>query len=168
MARPSERWRCLTRNPNRSAMRRGGSILKFRKELTCAFSRLALPVVAVLASLCGGLNAQDAVVKAGYLIDPANGSVATHQSILVQAGKIVAVGDNLKWQSGTRVIDLSHAWVLPGLGDAHQHIRLDFPPAPAKGSTWEALRLNESTAERTLRGLRNASDLLNAGFTLLR
>ena len=168
MARPSERWRCLTKDPGVwRDPKQGGSILKIRKELTSALSRLALPV-AVLASLCGGLNAQDAVIKAGYLIDPANGSIAMHQSILVQAGKIVAVGDNLKWPSAARVIDLSHAWVLPGLGDAHQHITLDFPPVPARGSTWEALRLNQSTAERTLRGLRNASDLLNAGFTMVR
>ena len=168
MALPSEHWRCLIKNTEAwRDPKKGVSILDIRKELTSAFSRLVL-AVALFVSFGSELNAQDAVIKAGYLIDPATGRIATQQSILVQAGKIVAVGDNLKWSPAARVIDLSHAWVLPGLGDAHQHITLDFPPAPARGSTWEALRLNQSTAERTLRGLRNASVLLNAGFTMIR
>src|SRR5713226_350759 len=91
-----------------------------------------------------------------------------HQSILVHAGKIAAVGENLQAPPGVQVINLSGAWVLPGLGDAHQHITLDFPPAPAKGSVWEGLRLNQGTAERTLRGIRNAGALLTAGFTMIR
>ena len=113
-------------------------------------------------------SAQDAVIRAGHLIDPATGNVSSHQSIVIESGKIVAVGENLKIPAGAHVIDLSEDWVLPGLGDAHQHITMDFTPAPSKGSTWEALRLNQSTSERTLRGLRNADSLLSAGFTMIR
>ena len=122
-------------------------------------------VVAELVASCG---AQDALIQAGHLVDPASNTVVAHHSILVHAGKIAAVGENLKVPEGVEVIDLSDAWVLPGLGDAHQHITMDFPPASPKGSTWEALRLNQSTAERTLRGLRNAAALLAAGFTMIR
>src|SRR3954463_9659029 len=97
MALPFEHWRCLIKNPEaRRDPKKGGAILDVRKELTCAFSRLVL-AVALLASFGSELNAQDAVIKAGYLFDPATGRIATQQSILVQAGKIVAVGDNLKW-----------------------------------------------------------------------
>ena len=119
----------------------------------------------MLAAWC---NAQDACIQAGHLVDPATGSVASQRSILIHAGKIVAIGENLKVPAGVRVIDLSDAWILPGLGDAHQHITMDFQPVPTKGSTWEALRVNQSTAERTLRGLRNAAALLSAGFTMIR
>ena len=139
--------------PIRLAEKRGGAIA------------LLIWAVAMLAAAC---SAQDAFIQAGHLIDPVKGSVASRQSIVVHAGKIAAIGENLKAPAGVEVIDLSNAWVLPGLGDAHQHITLDFPPAPPKGSTWEALRLNQSTAERTLRGLRNAAALLEAGFTMSR
>ena len=126
---------------------------------------LVLWAVALLATMCA---AQDALIHAGHLIDPASNTVLEHQSILVRAGKIAAIGDNLRVAAGVQVIELSDAWVLPGLGDAHQHITMDFPPAPAKGSVWEGLRLNQSTAERTLRGIRNAGALLAAGFTMIR
>src|SRR5712692_7808384 len=126
---------------------------------------LVLWTVAALAATC---VAQDALIQTGHLIDPGSNTVVQHQSILVHAGKIAAVGENLKAPAGVQVIDLSDEWVLPGLGDAHQHITLDFPPAPAKGSGWEALRLNQSTAERTLRGIRNAGAMLAAGFTMIR
>jgi imidazolonepropionase-like amidohydrolase len=121
--------------------------------------------VTVLAARC---VAQDAFIQGANLIDPGSNAVVHHESILVHAGKIAAVGENLQAPVGAQVIDLSGAWVLPGLGDAHQHITLDFPPAPAKGSVWEGLRLNQSTAERTLRGIRNARVLLAAGFTMIR
>jgi imidazolonepropionase-like amidohydrolase len=58
--------------------------------------------------------------------------------------------------------------VLPGLGDAHQHITFDLPPMPRNGSVWESVRLKQSTAERTLRGIRNAQICLNAGILILR
>ena len=121
--------------------------------------------VAVLAATC---VAQDAFIHAGHLIDPGSNTVAQHQSILVRAGKIAAIGENLRAPAGVQVIELSDSWVLPGLGDAHQHITMDFPSASAKGSVWEGLRLNQSTAERTLRGIRNAGALLVAGFTMIR
>jgi imidazolonepropionase-like amidohydrolase len=112
--------------------------------------------------------AQDALIQAGHIVDPESGTSLQHQSILIHAGKIEAVGENLRAPAGVQVIDLAGAWVLPGLGDAHQHLTLDFPPVPAKGSVWEGLRLNQSTAERTLRGIRNAGALLAAGFTMIR
>ena len=121
--------------------------------------------VTIFAARC---VAQDAFIQGGHLIDPLSNTVVQNQSILVHTGKIAAVGENLQAPPGVQAINLSGAWVLPGLGDAHEHITLDFPPAPAKGSVWEGLRLNQSTAERTLRGIRNAGVLLAAGFTMIR
>lgn len=123
-------------------------------------------VVFVAVATCAA--ADDILVRAGHLVDPVKGSVAERQTILIRAGKIVAVGSDLKGSAGARVVDLGDEWVLPGLGDAHQHLTLDQPPAPPKGSVWEALRLSQSTAERTLRGLRNAQAMLSAGFTMVR
>jgi hypothetical protein len=47
-------------------------------------------------------------------------------------------------------------------------ISLRGKSAPAKGSVWETLRLNESTAERTLRGGRKARCMEAAGSTMIR
>jgi imidazolonepropionase-like amidohydrolase len=136
----------------------------WRRKARC----VGLLYLVILAAVVACAAADDIVVRAGHLIDPQKGSATERQSILIRDGKIVAVGSDLKAPAGAQVIDLSDEWVLPGLGDAHQHLTLDQPPAPPKGSVWEALRLTQSTAERTLRGLRNAQAMLAAGFTMVR
>ena len=122
----------------------------------------------MVALAATGAAADDILIRAGHLVDTVKGSVADRQSILIHDGKITAVGGELKAPTGAQVVDLGNEWVLPGLGDAHQHLTLDQPPAPSKGSVWEALRLTQSTAERTLRGLRNSQTMLAAGFTMIR
>jgi imidazolonepropionase-like amidohydrolase len=123
--------------------------------------------VLMVAALATAVSAQDLLIRAGHLIDPATGKVTQRQEILIHDGKVASVGEHVK-APGAEAIDLSSEWVLPGLGDAHQHLTLDLPPAPQRGSVWESVRLTQSTAERTLRGLRNAAGLLQGGFTLVR
>ena len=43
-------------------------------------------------------------------------------TILIDKGKITAVGKDVKVPEGTQVIDASDKWVTPGLIDAHTHI----------------------------------------------
>jgi len=54
-------------------------------------------------------------IRAGRLVDPDAGTVATNQVILVQGGKFTAVGGNVAIPAGAQVIDLSNQTVLPGL-----------------------------------------------------
>jgi imidazolonepropionase-like amidohydrolase len=107
-------------------------------------------------------------VHAGHLINPADGTVSQNQTILIQNGKITAIGAGLKVPEGAQVVDLPNEWVMPGLVDAHTHITMNLPPALPGESYWENYLLRESTAFRTARGLHNAELLLNAGFTALR
>jgi len=58
-----------------------------------------------------------------------NGKVLTMQgeiyergSVLIEAGKIIEVGENIKAVKDAEVIDAKGCWVLPGLIDAHCHI----------------------------------------------
>ena len=144
----------------------------------------------VLAAVCcllvasGELAAQlpggATVIKAGRLLDPRSGNVLSPAAVLVQGGKISAVGAPDRVQSdvpaGARVIDLGAATLLPGLIDAHTHILLDvvMPPetdlkhygifVPGQLLAVAAM----SPAERVLRGAQLAREDLDSGFTTLR
>jgi imidazolonepropionase-like amidohydrolase len=112
--------------------------------------------------------AQIVAVRAGHLVDPATASVSDDQVILIQDGKITAVGASVQIPSEAQVIDVSHDWVMPGLVDAHTHITQNLPPNPPGESLWESYIVRESTGLRVARGLRNAQILLDAGFLCLR
>ena len=62
-------------------------------------------------------------IRAGRLVDPDAGTATANQIILVQDGKISAVGGNVPIPAGAQVIDLSAQTVLPGLVEAHNHGR---------------------------------------------
>ena len=99
------------------------------------------------------------------MIDPARGTVERDQTILVEDGKITAIGTGLALPAGARVVDLSHEWVLPGLMDAHTHLTLTEVTGDAP---FESFYIKESTTFRAMRGLHNAQALLDAGFTTVR
>ena len=65
------------------------------------------------------------VVRAGRLLDVKTGKTLTNQIIVIQAGKIASVGAEAQIPTGTQVIDLSNATVLPGLIDAHTHLTMN-------------------------------------------
>jgi imidazolonepropionase-like amidohydrolase len=113
-------------------------------------------------------HAQNLVIRAGHLINPADASIAPNQMIVVAGEKITAIGSSLKIPDGAEVIDLSNEWIMPGLVDAHTHITMNLPPAAPGESYWENHLLTESTAFRAERGVHNAVLLLRAGFTALR
>jgi len=105
-------------------------------------------------------------IRAGAVIDPEHGTVAHDQVVLVRDGRILAVGAGLAIPADATVIDLSHEWLMPGLMDAHTHLTLT--EVTGGDAPFESFYIKESTAYRALRGLRNAGDLLAAGFTTVR
>ena len=109
--------------------------------------------------------AQTIAIRAGNLIEPAKGTVSKDQIILVENGKITAVGAGLAIPKDAQVVDLSKEWVMPGLMDAHTHIT--FQEIPGK-APFEAMYLKEGSPFRALRGLHTGQILLNAGFTTMR
>ncbi len=121
--------------------------------------------VLLAASVAWG---QQVVIRAGNLIDPATGQVAKNQTVLIKDKKIVEVGPSVGVPKDAEVIDLSNAWVMPGMMDAHTHITMNIPPSPAGGSLWDYYLLRESTALRALRGILFGQQMLNAGFTVVR
>jgi hypothetical protein len=115
----------------------------FPAELVMKIIRIVL-IVSLFASTTG--RAQTLVVHAGHLINPANGSIAANQSVVIDDGKITAIATNPKVPAGAEVIDLAKEWVMPGLVDAHTHITMNLPPAAPGESYWENYLLSESTA----------------------
>jgi imidazolonepropionase-like amidohydrolase len=122
-------------------------------------------LASILFSLAAPLFAQVVAIRAGTVIDPAHGSSAKDQIILVESGKIKAIGAGIAIPPGADVIDLSHEWVAPGLIDAHTHMTLT---EIAGDAPFESFYLNQSSTLRGLRGLHNAMQVLQAGFTTLR
>lgn len=112
-----------------------------------------------------GLSAQVIAIRAGNLIDPANGSIVKNQIILVSDGKITVVGANVEIPKDARIVDLSNAWVMPGLMDAHTHLLLT---GYESGGGLEAVYFSESSGLRTLLGARNARAMLESGFTTVK
>lgn len=128
-----------------------------------------------LIRLCGGMavllfslsftSAQVIAIKAGKLVDPDTGTAAANQVILVEKGKITAVGAGVQIPAGAHVIDLSRSVVLPGLFDAHAHL---CQMAPQENPRLFDADIRQSTAYRALIGAAMAREYLEAGFTTVR
>ena len=115
------------------------------------------------------IAAQTIAIRAGRLIDPDLGSVATDQIILVEDGHILTIGPNLQVAvpAKAEVIDLSQYSVLPGLVDAHNHLALTYKREPESNSYYLTSVL-DSTAIRAIQAVSNGITMLNAGFTVVR
>lgn len=122
---------------------------------------LILTTSAFLAVSAAG---QTVAIRAGHLIDPKNGTVAKNQIILVKDKKIVAKGADLAIPKDAEILDLSNAWVMPGIMDAHTHVTWGAPKFSLLGDEY----FDKGTGLRALEGLRTAQTLLNAGITTVR
>ena len=121
--------------------------------------------VLLIGLLCGPAWAQTIAVRAGNVIDPANGTVAKNQIILVKDGKIAEVGPSVAIPSDAQVLDLSNEWIMPGIMDAHTHVTL---VERGHGIPLSEDYLVKGKGERVLQGLRISQELLNAGITTVR
>ena len=102
-------------------------------------------------------------IKAGRLVDVAAGRVRNDQVVLVQDGRITAVGPAgaTPVPAGAKVIDLSGHTVLPGLIDTHTHVTSD-PATPPY------YHYGISVPRQALIGARFARDTLLSGVTTIR
>jgi len=112
--------------------------------------------------------AQQIAIRAGHVVDPATGTSLENQIILIENRTITDVGTDLDISSADKVIDLSDSWVFPGLMDAHVHLTLNIPHELGYPVSIASFYLTESNAYRVLRGVKNARDVLEAGFTTVK
>jgi imidazolonepropionase-like amidohydrolase len=106
-------------------------------------------------------------IRAGRLVDPEAATVSANQVILVQNGRISAVGANLPIPQNAEIIDLSKLTVLPGLVDAHNHLALTYKEVP-ENNLYYLTYVMESTPLRAIQAVSNGIQMLSSGFTIVR
>lgn len=126
--------------------------------------RLRLLPVILLPTLAG---AQVTAIRAGAIVDPDAGTTARNQVILVEQGRITAIGGNVTIPVGARVIDLSTSTISPGLVDAHTHLCMEVQQRRDAGNYF-LTTLRDPDAYRAIEGAVNARTMLEAGFTAVR
>jgi imidazolonepropionase-like amidohydrolase len=112
-------------------------------------------------------SAQVTSIRAGRLVDPDAGTSAANQVILVENGRITAVGGNVAVPAGATLIDLSKLTVLPGLVDAHNHLALTYKEVP-ENNVYYLTYVMDSTPLRAIQAVSNGIQMLSAGFTIVR
>ena len=121
----------------------------------------------VLLSLGLAARAQEStaihVVRAARLIDTKNGRVVNNPIVLINGDRIQAVGRSgeVSIPSGSKVLDLGGATLLPGLIDLHTHLN-DEPEF--HGVAFHTL----SAPRMAIIGAKGARMTLDVGFTTVR
>lgn len=104
-------------------------------------------------------------LKAARLFSGKGDSTIRDAVVIVEGGKIKAVGSGLRIPAGARVVDLGDSTLLPGFIDAHTHV------SGESQDDWNAAfvaGLRQTVPEATLRATAYARNLLLAGFTTIR
>ena len=99
-------------------------------------------------------------IRAGRLLDVKTGKIQKDVFILIENHRIKSIGSEAP--AGVQVIDLSNAFVMPGMVDCHAHILGDLADLSPSSS------FRMSSAKKTLWGMKNLKVWLAQGFTALR
>lgn len=114
------------------------------------------------------------MLHAARALQPTTGKVVAPAYVLVEGERIVSVGTTAPTPStppapgtptATEVVELGDATILPGLVDAHSHLLSAQGPEESAIVTEVA---TTSDADRALRAVRFAKQMVRAGFTTVR
>lgn len=136
--------------------RKSASIFRF----VFALGLLVLALPAVLAQTVP----PTVYVKAGHLFDATSDNLRDNMVLIVEGERIakVAPASQVTIPAGAAVVDLSQAWVLPGLIDCHTHLEAR---ADHYDPIWD---VRDTPFTGGFNGVVNANKTLQAGFTSVR
>lgn len=123
-----------------------------------------LLAVALPAQAQGQEGAKQTVITGARYLDVLTGKTVEHPAIFVGAdGRITNIADarTVRWGSNVTHVDLGDKTLLPGLIDMHVHL-----DGPADIGGYRGLEFTDSFWGMT--AVKNANDMLRAGFTTVR
>jgi imidazolonepropionase-like amidohydrolase len=131
-----------------------------------ALPKLRLLALAVLVASClvGHPQSKSATyVKAGKLFDSETGSYRSDVVLVIEGGRVQSIEtSDFKLPAGAQVVDLTHAYVLPGLIDCHTHLG-------ARADHYQEISdFKDTPFDSAIVGVVNARKTLDAGFTSVR
>jgi imidazolonepropionase-like amidohydrolase len=122
----------------------------------------ALGLAARSAAQSPDSSSRRVAIRAARLIDGRGGAPIQNAVVIIDSTRITAVGSQLPIPSGTKVIDLGGATILPGLIDCHTHITGGDP-----GDYYQSL-FRRSPIDYAVAAPTFARRTLEAGFTTVR
>ena len=120
--------------------------------------RKIISMFAVLLLFVASGLAKDLALKGGTVLTVTKGTIE-NGTVLIQKGKIIAVGKDISIPSGIEIIDCTGKYVMPGIIDSHTHIAFDFADVnemtdPVTPQVWmkDALEPDSDSILKTLAG----------------
>jgi imidazolonepropionase-like amidohydrolase len=123
------------------------------------------------ATCCTQNEAQErakiVAIRADRMIDVISGKIVQHAVVIVDGEKIRAVGPDLSIPVGARVLNLGDVTLLPGLIDCHTHLLQSYYNSMGDGQNI-VTTTTLGTPKRVMIGVKNARDMIEAGYTAVR
>jgi imidazolonepropionase-like amidohydrolase len=122
-----------------------------------------LALLLLVGSAAFGQTNKTSYVKAGHLFDSQSGSYQSDVVLVVEDQRIQSVQtQNFSIPANAQVVDLSHAYVFPGLIDCHTHLGV-------RADRYDPIFSFRFTPfDSAIAGVVNARKTLEAGFTSVR
>jgi imidazolonepropionase-like amidohydrolase len=113
-------------------------------------------ILVAVVLIAPNIGAQDIALKGGTILTITNGTIE-NGTIVIQNGKITALGKDIAIPSGIPVIDTAGKFIMPGIIDSHSHIALAdineaTDPVTPQIWMWEALEPGSDSIHKTLAG----------------